>query len=109
MNKLIVSSILAAVSVVGAAELIDVLAPKAAAVTLESSLKNLYTDAYTEALLTQQPVGTVLQSRLDVLQSADAGIRYELLSDGSLVASNDWACRRLVAGDLITVVECDLP
>lgn len=107
MNKLLVASILSAVSVVGAAELIDTLAPKASAVTLDGSLQNIYKDAYADSLLTGEPVSEVLAARIAELQSADQALTFYVDADGSLVASNDWACRRLIVGDFIQTVDCE--
>ena len=106
MNKLLVASILSAVSVVGAAELIDVLAPKASDVTLDGSLKNMYTDAYADALLSGTDVREVLASRIAELEAAGTEIQFRIDADGSLVASNDWSCRRLIVGNFIQTIDC---
>lgn len=104
MTKAIVASILAAVSLVGASELIDTLAPEASKVTIDHNLNTIYTLAYADSALAGGNMQKALSTQAEALSTE--GYTYSVEADGSIVGRNDWTCRRLVIGDFLTITDC---
>ncbi len=101
--------IVGALTVTAAAEatdVIDLIAPQAAANVTDANLRIVYTEAQRLAYMTDSSVSETLPSV--ALDLGTPGVRYTVSADGASVrAETDWSCRVAVVEDVwVRISDC---
>ena len=102
----IIATTLTGAAAVTATQVLDDLQPKASVAVIDRNLNTVYTAASTHSLLYGQDFEQTLAAKVAELQATDDSIQYRI-EDGSLIASDDFSCRRLVIGSsFVSITDC---